>query len=107
MNRLTVPVNILIIMIVGTVVATVSGCSAPEGNAADGQRWYRMHNCHACHGENGNDGEGPQIGGLSMGFHSFTKRLRNAETPIMPAYSEEQISDQDVADILAFLKAQK
>ena len=99
--------NMFIIFLAILVFALVSGCSAPEGNVADGQRWYRMHNCHACHGETGSDGKGLQIGGLDMGFHSFKKRLRNAETPIMPAYSKEQISDQDVADILAFLKAQE
>ena len=99
--------NIFITVMVGTILLAVSACSSPEGNAADGQRWYRMHNCHACHGETGDDGRGPKIGGLKMGYHSFKKRLRKAKTPIMPAYSEERINDQDVADILAFLKAQQ
>ena len=99
--------NILMIILVGTLLVFVSSCSSPEGNAADGQRWYRMHNCHGCHGEHGNDGRGPKIAGLKMGFHSFTNRLRNARTAVMPEYSEERISDQDAADILAFLKAQK
>ena len=99
--------NILVIILFGTMLVVVTACSSPEGNVADGQRWYRMHNCHGCHGETGDDGKGPKISGLSMGYHSFKKRLRNAKTPIMPEYSEEQITDQDVADILAFLKAQK
>jgi mono/diheme cytochrome c family protein len=99
--------NILMIILVGTLFVFVSSCSSPEGNVADGQRWYRMHNCHGCHGEHGNDGRGHKIAGLEMGFHSFTKRLRNARTAVMPEYSEELISDQDAADILAFLKAQK
>lgn len=81
------------------------GCNSPEGNAADGKRWYRMHNCYACHGENGNDGGGPKISGLSMGYRSFVSRLRNAETPVMPVYTPEKINDQDAADILAFLKS--
>ncbi len=81
------------------------GCTSPEGNAADGKRWYRMHNCHACHGENGNDGGGPKIAGLNMGYRSFVSRLRHAETPIMPVYPPQRINDQDAADILAFLKS--
>ena len=85
----------------------LSACSGPEGNVADGQRWYRMHNCYACHGENGNDGGGPDIAGLDMSYRSFVHRLRNAETAVMPVYSKEKINDQDAADILAFLKSKK
>lgn len=82
----------------------LSGCTTPDGDAAQGQRWYRMHNCSGCHGENGNDGKGPNIAELDMNYRQFKNRLRNAETQVMPAYSEDKISDQDVADILAFLQ---
>ena len=85
----------------------VSACTSPEGNAADGKRWYTMHTCYACHGKNGNDGRGPNIANINMSYRSFVSRLRNAETAIMPEYSKEKISDQDAADILAFLKTVK
>ncbi len=83
----------------------VSGCSSPEGNASAGKRWYGMHNCNGCHGNNGNDGNGPAIAGLDMSHRAFVSRLRNAETAVMPVYSEEKIDDQDAADILAFLQS--
>jgi mono/diheme cytochrome c family protein len=84
----------------------VSACTSPEGNIADGKRWYTMHACYACHGENGEGrGGGPSVAGLNMGYSSFVKRLRNPQTAIMPEYSAEKISDQDAADILAFLKS--
>ena len=66
-----------------------------------------MHNCFGCHGKNGNDGEAPDIKNLDMSYWSFKSRLRNAETAIMPAYNEKKISDQDVADILAWLQSLK
>ncbi|MFN2353386.1 MAG: cytochrome c [Desulfopila sp.] len=81
------------------------GCSEPEGTVAEGKRWYRMHNCSACHGDNGYDGNGPNIAALDMEFNSFTHRLRNAETAVMPQYDENQINDDDAADILAYLKS--
>lgn len=81
------------------------GCSEPEGNVAEGKRWYRMHNCSACHGDNGYDGNGPDIADLDMGFNSFTHRLRNGETAVMPVYDENRISDNDAADILAYLQS--
>lgn len=73
----------------------------------DGKRWYKMHNCSGCHGENGNDGRGPDIADIDMSFRDFSKRLRNTETAVMPAFSKDKINDQDASDILAFLKSIK
>ena len=79
-------------------------CKAPEGNMDDGKRWYMMHNCYACHGRLGNDGKGPVIYPLDMGFRHFKSTVRNANSPIMPKFSEEKLSNQDVADIYTWLK---
>lgn len=87
------------------VILLVSGCSTPMGNPEDGKRWYSMHNCFACHGPNGNDGKAPVVNNLEMSFWRFERIIRNAGSPIMPKYPEEKISDQDVADLYAFLKA--
>ncbi len=88
------------LIISGSLVA----CTQPTGKATNGKRWYSMHNCFACHGKNGNDGKGPKITGLNMSYRNFVKRLRHAETAIMPEFPEEKISDQDAADILAWLQ---
>lgn len=82
----------------------VNACSAPEGNMDDGKRWYLMHNCQACHGRQGDDGKGPVIYPLDMGFRHFKSIVRNANSPIMPKFPEEKISNQDVADIYTWLK---
>ncbi len=83
----------------------VISCSTPMGNPEDGKRWYLMHNCFSCHGPHGNDGKAPEISNLSMGFWRFKRKIRNAGSPIMPKYPAAKISDQDVADIYAMLKA--
>jgi mono/diheme cytochrome c family protein len=90
-----------------SVLFLLSGCSSPEGNVAEGKKWYEMHNCNSCHGDNGNDGNGPAIAALDMSYRAFVSRLRNAETAVMPVYSKEKISDQDAADILAYLQSLK
>lgn len=84
----------------------ISACSTPPGNSEDGKRWYSMHTCHACHGPNGNDGKAPVVNNLEMNYFRFKMKIRNAGSPIMPKYPEEKISNQDVADIYAFLRAQ-
>lgn len=87
-----------------TTILVLSGCKTPEGNARRGQDWYAMNTCYSCHGKNGNDGDGPTIAGVDMSYRQFLKRLRKAQTQVMPAYPEEKISDQDAADILAYLQ---
>ena len=81
--------------------------TAPTGNAENGQKWYKMNNCTACHGEKGSGGRGPNIVDLDMGFNSFIKKLRKKDAPIMPPFPEAKISEQDAADIYAFLKNAK
>ncbi len=83
----------------------LSGCSTPMGNPVDGQRWYSMNHCFSCHGPNGNDGKGPVVKDLNMSYWRFERIIRDAGSAIMPKYPEEKISDQDVADLYAFLKA--
>ncbi len=87
---------------------TLSACgTTPAGNAENGQKWYKMNNCTACHGEKGNGGRGPNITGIDMGFGSFFRKLRKKDAPIMPPFPESKLSEQDAADIYAFLKSAK
>lgn len=83
----------------------ISACSSPMGNPQEGKRWYAMNHCYACHGPNGNDGKAPDVSNLEMNFYLFKMKIRDAGSPIMPKYPEDKISDQDVADMYAFLKA--
>lgn len=89
-------------------LVTITACgNPPPGNAENGKKWYDMNNCNACHGETGSGGKGPNITNLDMGFGSFVKKLRTKDAPIMPPFPETKISEQDAADIYAFLKKSK
>ena len=85
----------------------VVACSAPSGNIENGKRWYEMHNCSSCHGPTGSDGRAIGIADLDMSFSSFVSKLRNKESQIMPYFPESKVSEQDAADIYAFLKSNK
>jgi mono/diheme cytochrome c family protein len=82
-----------------------AACSTPSGNAEEGQRWYAMNNCSACHGNQGNDGKAPEIYPLDMSYRHFLSIVRDAGSPIMPPFPRQKLSDQDVADIYAWLKS--
>jgi mono/diheme cytochrome c family protein len=88
-------------------VLLISSCSAPMGNPEDGKRWYSMNHCDSCHGINGNDGKAPVVKNLDMSFWRFKRIIRDAGSQIMPKFPEEKISEQDVADLYAFLKAEQ
>ena len=90
------------------VSGVLAACgSTPPGNVENGKKWFTMNNCNSCHGEQGKGGRGPAITPLDKTYGSFVKKLRTQNAPIMPYYPESKLSDQDAADIYAYLKAGK
>ncbi|MBB5234403.1 c-type cytochrome [Deinococcus budaensis] len=83
------------------------------GDAGAGQAIY-VSNCQGCHGEQGQGVVGPSLvqadGPKSWTLAQFTTTLREGRTPerqlsaAMPRYSEQQISDAQVADLHAYIK---
>jgi len=78
----------------------------PAGDAINGKRLY-LATCFACHGRSGQggamNGPAPILARTAMPFDGFKAQLRE---PIndMPAYSEALMSDQQIADIYAFVE---
>ena len=85
----------------------LAACSTPPGNPENGKTWFMMNNCSACHGPHGNDGKAPHIARLHLSFDSFLRKLRSADSAIMPEFPESKVSKQDAADIYAYLKSIK
>ncbi|SKB76166.1 c-type cytochrome [Sphingopyxis flava] len=93
----------------GPVIAQPSGeAERPmeQANAARGRYLYFQTGCYACHGTIGHGAflAGPKLTPPLMAFEPFSAQLRE---PVgrMPRYGAETMSDEDVADIYAFLKA--
>ena len=81
---------------------------APPGNAAEGKRLYMLDGCFTCHGRSGQggrlNGPAPIIAKTAMPFDGFKGQLRNPVNE-MPAYAEPVMSDQQIADIYAFVQS--
>ncbi len=79
---------------------------APRGDDANGKRLY-LATCFACHGRSGQggamNGPAPMLAKTAMPFDGFKAQLRQPISD-MPAYSEAVMSDQQIADIYAFLQ---
>jgi mono/diheme cytochrome c family protein len=81
--------------------------AAPAGNAETGKKIFTKDGCYECHGRQGQgaaQGAGPRIGPLQLSFEAFTKYVHQP-TGQMPPYTSKVISDQDLADIYAYLQS--
>src|SRR4051794_120065 len=81
---------------------------APNGDVANGKRVYLATGCYMCHGRVGQggayNGPAPVLAKTEMPYEGFKGQLRQP-TQDMPAYSEPVMSDQQIADIYAFLQS--
>jgi mono/diheme cytochrome c family protein len=89
-------------------VASVRAQDAPPGDAGNGKRVYLADGCFTCHGRVGQggayNGPAPILAKTAMPFEGFKMQIRNPSND-MPAYSEAVMSDQQIADIYAFVQS--
>jgi mono/diheme cytochrome c family protein len=79
----------------------------PPGNAENGKATYNRVGCYECHGleAQGGPGTAPRLGPNPLPFPRFSAYIRKP-TGTMPPYRLPVLSDQEAADIHAFLRAQ-
>ena len=78
---------------------------SPRGNAQSGKQLFESKGCYSCHGFVGQGSrEGPRLT-PPLAFAAFIVQLRTPRT-IMPPYEAALVSDQQAADILAYLASQ-
>lgn len=99
--------GVLLVFVAGFCLFVLSCTAPPEGNGSDGARWFSMQHCDGCHGSNGVGGGAPEIRGLGLSYGELRAKVRKSGSAIMPSYSAEQLSDKEIADILAFLEEGK
>ena len=86
-------------------LARVSGPAEPPGRVETGATLYRQTGCYQCHANEGQGGaQGPRIGPDPLTLARFTWYVRNPSGS-MPPYTEVVMSNQELADIHAFLLA--
>jgi ubiquinol-cytochrome c reductase cytochrome c subunit len=85
--------------------ASAQQASAPAGNAENGKALYLQVGCYQCHGYAGQGATmtGPRISRTEFPFASFLYQLRHPANQ-MPPYEAAVLSDQDAADLYAYLR---
>jgi mono/diheme cytochrome c family protein len=93
----------------GLILAAGPACaqqpSAPAGNVENGKTLYLQVGCYQCHGLAGQGAPmtGPRVSRTEFPFESFLVQLRQPSSQ-MPPYEAAVLSDQDAADLYAYLR---
>lgn len=79
--------------------------AAPAGNAETGKKIYDSIGCYQCHGYEGQGGAaGPRLAPRPLPYAGFSRYVRRP-TNQMPAYTERQVPEADIAHIYAYLQS--
>lgn len=78
----------------------ISAAALPPGDAERGKQIFMSSkaSCNTCH-PNGNKGVGPSVKGINP--DRYATQVRNGFGQ-MPAYPKDAISDQELADLIAY-----
>jgi ubiquinol-cytochrome c reductase cytochrome c subunit len=95
--------GVMAISLASVVAAQAPAPAAPKGDAAKGKKLFNDIGCYQCHGyEAQGGGAGPRLAPRPLPFDAFSKYVRKP-TADMPPYTAKVVTDQDLADIYAFL----
>jgi len=79
--------------------------ATPAGNAEKGKALFARNACYQCHGYEGQGGTaGPRLGPNPIPFRGFVAYVRVPRGE-MPPFTVKVMSDQELADVYAFLQA--
>jgi ubiquinol-cytochrome c reductase cytochrome c subunit len=90
-----------------TASPAFAGQSAtPAGDAAKGRATFERIGCYQCHGDQGQGGrEGSRIASpVPLTWPALSRFVRTARRN-MPPYTEKVLSNEDLADVYAYLRS--
>ena len=97
--------TIAFVTIILTGIAALAQQAAPVNNVDNGKRLYTRDGCWECHGWAGQGGrDGARLADTALTTAQLTRYVRKP-TGAMPAYIDKVITDQELADIWAYLKS--
>lgn len=75
-----------------------------QGDAQAGKALWEDGRCQRCHGMKGEGAFGPDLAGRELTLEQFRRAVRQP-WGVMPAFTEGQLSDQEVADIYTYFQS--
>jgi mono/diheme cytochrome c family protein len=87
-------------------IAAVALSQTKPGDVANGQRIFMRNGCYQCHGTVGQGGlAGPRLAQTKLTVAGFTAYVRNPAPGSMPPFRAKVMSDQELADVYAYVQS--
>ena len=99
------PVTAIITLLLALSPALAQPAPPPPGDAEQGRKTFMDAGCQTCHGTIGHGGgiAGPRIAPTPLPYFLFISQIRKP-VRAMPRYSPDLLTDQQAADIYAYLQ---
>ena len=95
--------TILIALLAGTAIWAQN---PNAGNSANGKKLFEAKACYECHGWRGQGGlAGARLAQTKLTLPGFRNILRNPPPSNMPPYRAVLLTDQEVADLFAYIQS--
>jgi mono/diheme cytochrome c family protein len=87
-------------------VTALAIAQAKPGDIENGKRIFMRNGCYQCHGTVGQGGlAGARLAQTKLTLAGFTTYVRNPAPGNMPPYRAKVMSDQELADIYAYVQS--
>ena len=97
--------NALLVMLMMLLAPQTPPASAPKGNGESGKALFMKIGCFECHGREGQGAvTGPRLNQNPITFARFSAYIRKPSGE-MPPYTTKVVSEQQAADIYAYLQS--
>ena len=91
-------------ILMGSASAHAQAAQPPKGDAAKGKARFAAVGCYQCHSFVGQGGAGARLAPNPIPYPVFLKYIREPKGQ-MPPYTNKYLTDQDVADIYAYMQS--
>lgn len=97
--------NVLMLILSLLFLPQAQPSGTPKGNAENGKALFMKIGCYECHGREGQGAvTGPRLNQNPITFARFNSYIRKPSGE-MPPYTAKVVTDQQAADIYAFLQS--
>ena len=88
------------------VVAAAALSQTKPGDTTNGKRIFMRNGCYQCHGTVGQGGlAGARLAQTKLTLAGFTAYVRNPAPGSMPPFRAKVMSDQELADVYAYVQS--
>jgi len=89
-----------------TALAQTKAADTKAADTANGKRLFERNGCYQCHGDWGQGGvAGARLNQTKLPLVAFSAFVRNPPSGRMPPYRAKIMSDQELADVYAYIKS--